>query len=220
MRKVVLFGDTMLTKEVFNYLKGFPEEYEIIGTTLDGEYINKTNVSGLVQYDFEKLGDILDMNEVEILPTIGYVNMNIPREKLFNRIREMGYKIGSYIDPRSIMYASQLGEGNIILGECYLGPEVKIGEGNIIKHGTYIDHDTNVGNFNFFAVSSVAGDVKIGNNNLLGFRSLIKDSIRIGNHNLIGIGSCLKTDLDNWCIVSEKESKRIQANERVISTYL
>lgn len=221
MERVLIFGDTMFSKEMMNYILGHKGDYEIVGFTLDKNYIKQKKFCGFNVYPFEELNDYFDMSDVGIILAIGYHEMNDHREKVFNECKKRNYRIASYIDKSVINYAKEIGEGNIILDFVQLRHDCVIGNGNIIKGTSDIAHDAIVGDFNYFAgLCHIGGAVKIGNKNFLGISCIIKNEVEVGYKNVIGAAVYLPKDLDKFIVVSPSQNRYVQVNEKRVGMFL
>lgn len=211
----------MFSKEMMNYILGDEEHYELVGFTVDRDYLKEEVFCDYKVYAFEELDTYFDMQEVGIIPSIGYSRMNEHRSEFFEKCKKHAYRIASYIDKTVVNYAKSIGEGNIILDFVQLRHDCIIGNGNIIKGTSDIAHDTIVGNFNYFAgVDHIGGAVKIGDKNFLGISCIIKNEIEIGNKNLIGAGVYLSETLEEYMVVSPAKSRIVKSSERMISMFL
>lgn len=220
-KKVLIFGTTMFSKEMMNYILGDEESYEIVGFTVDKEYLKEEMFCNYRVYAFEELNTYFNMQEVGIIPSIGYSEMNDHRSEFFEKCKKNNYKIVSYIDKTVVNYAKSIGEGNIILDFVQLRHDCIIGDGNIIKGTSDIAHDAVVGNFNYFAgVDHIGGAIKIGDKNFFGISCIVKNEIEIGNKNLIGAGVYLSESLGEYTVVSPAKARIVQSSERMISMFL
>lgn len=77
----------------------------------------------------------------------------------------------------------QLGEGNIICGNCSFSIDNKIGSFNLFNGYTATGHDVEIGDYNVFMPGArISGEVSIGNQNLIGADSFIVQCLKIGNN--------------------------------------
>ncbi|MBR3624011.1 MAG: hypothetical protein IKN43_11780 [Selenomonadaceae bacterium] len=150
-------------------------------------------------YKYSELEQKFSRSGIVILVAVGYSDMNQNRKKIFYRIMENGWKIGSYINPDAIVRADTacFGEGNIVFEGVIIGAGCKLGDGNVFYSGSTLAHHSQVGNFNFLAVrSSVAGRVEIGDECFFGNNCCTKDYISISDKTLIGAGCYLDSDVN------------------------
>lgn len=219
-KKVLIFGTTMFSKEMMNYVLD-DGGWDILGFTLDKKYKSEDFFCQYKVYAFEDLESHFDMNVVEIMPSIGYSEMNDHRERFFSTCKEKGYRIASYIDKTVINHAKSIGEGNIILDLVQLRHDCVIGNGNIIKGTSDFAHDSIVGDFNYFAgLDHIGGAAKIGNKNFFGISCIVKNQVEVGNKNLIGAGTYLAESLNQYMVVSPAQARIIKSSEHAMSLFL
>ncbi len=221
MRKVLLFGTSVFSKELFNYIRYETKDILVLGFVMDRDYIDKDLFCGLNIYPFEELDECLETNDFEIIPSLGYSKMNTNRMSLFERCHQKNYKIGSYVSPTTVLHSSQLGEGNIIFGNVTIEFDSSVGNGNIILANAYISHDMIIGDYNYISGDAMfGGAVQVGNNNFFGMNCTIKDNLRIGNKNLVGAMAYVSSDLENNTMVSAPRSQKRALSDNMLDTLL
>lgn len=209
-KEIIIFGTSSFSILIAEYLKKFTNN-KIIAFTVNKEYINDTKIMDLPVLEFEDIEEKYNPSKYSFINTIGYTQMNTVREKIFNDIKKKGYKIEGFLHPSANIYADEIGEGNIILENAFLGPHTIIGNGNIVWNGVNISHDAKIGNFNCFAPSTtIAGNVTIKNNCFLGTNCTIKNGLIISDKTLIGAGCFLNKDTNEEDVyVSGNLSKKL-----------
>lgn len=188
---------------------------KIKGFTVDREYLRgKCFNSSIPIVAFDEIEEIFPNNEYKILPVIGYNNMNQIREKVFNKIKEKGYEIDSFIHSTAYVASNcEIGEGNIILENTTIQPFVNIGSGNVIWSNCNISHHTTIGDFNFFApVSSLAGNVEITHHCFLGNNCTIRNGVSVKPYTLVGAGAYVSANTQEYSVIVPAHS--IALNDR------
>ncbi len=188
-----IFGLTDLAENLWYLLSS--EGISLDGFIVDKEYKTIDTKFGLPVYEYETIEEFFPREEIGIYLCIGYSGMNEHRKVKYYDIQSKGYALNSYIHKSALVEATEVGEGNIIFEQAYIGMFSKLGNGNIFYTKAMVAHHSNVGNFNFFGISSsVAGHVGIGNQNFFGNNSFTKEKISIGDKNLIGAGAYVYKD--------------------------
>lgn len=125
--------------------------------------------------------------------SIGYMGNSAVREKLFNKLKDIGYNLPIIIDPSAIIAADVLiGEGTYIGKGAIINANVKIGKMAIINSGAIVEHDCIIGDYTHIAVNaSCCGGVIIGNNSFIGAGTTLLQSIKISNRVIVGAGSTI-----------------------------
>lgn len=132
--------------------------------------------------------------------TVGYMGMGNIRQKLYTRIKEIGFQIPNIIDNTAIVAQNVLlGEGNFIGKRVIVNAGAQIGNMCILNSASVIEHDCRVADFSHIAVGSVlCGGVRVGKSTLIGANSVIIQEVLIGNEVVIGAGSTIiKNVADN-----------------------
>lgn len=211
MKDIVIFGNTQFS-ELLSYYIEKDKRYCLKGYTVHEKYINKKQFSGKV-IPFEKLGQYYPKEEIQILVSIGYTNMNETRKKVCKMLKSVGYQLAEYRSPAAMIETEEIGEGNIILEGTIIQPFVKIGDYNIIWTGCNISHHSVMESYCFLAPSvSIAGNVIIKENSFLGNNAIIKNRVIIGHHALIGAGSYVSQSVEDYVVVVPEKSKILEKN--------
>ncbi len=191
MKSVLLFGTNEIAEMINFYADNSlgKEAMEVIGFVLDDEYFSQDSFVGKRVYRYSEAKNKL-LGKVEIIVCIGYKGMNEGRKKVFYRLQEEGWNIGSFISKESRIYAKELGVGNIFLDVSSVGVNSVVGDGNIFCFGR-LSHHSILGNFNFLSNNVMGGHVCIGDCCFLGLRSCIRDGVQIHDKTLVGAGCYL-----------------------------
>lgn len=198
MKKVIIFGLNKLSEIVAYHLEK-DERYELVAFTVDEQFIDKEVFMEKPIIPFSTLVTGYPAAEYKIILTIGYSNMNNVRMQKFDELRKLHYKVENYIHPSVQTFQEHIGEGNIILENCTIGPFVELGDGNIIYPSTTIAHHTRIGDFNFFSIGcAVAGGVCIQNNSFLGINCTIRDNVKVADYTLVGAGAYIDRNTDAY----------------------
>lgn len=190
MDKLVIFG-TEKTAELAHFYFINDSEYEVVGFTVDTEYMNCNEFCGLPVYDFENLENYLSVDEVCIFVALTYTKMNELRENKINEAKKKGFRLASYISSKATIFNNvKVGEHAFILENNTIQPFVEIGDNNILWSGNHIGHHSKIGNNNFITSHVViSGNVTIKDNCFIGVNATLRDGIEIANHTLISAGS-------------------------------
>ncbi len=207
-KKLVVWGISELSEMISWYLKS-DDSYEIIGYTLDDDYVKQESFLSKPMIQYSELKNITD-TPYEVLVTTGYGQMNNVRKQIIERLKSSGVKIADYIHPSSLVYSSKIGIGNIILENCSVGAFTEIGDGNIIYPSTTLAHHSKVGNYNFFSVEcAIAGHVNIGNNCFFGVNCTVKNDITISDYTLVGAAAYINRDTDKYGVYTPARSQKL-----------
>lgn len=94
----------------------------------------------------------------------------------------------------------EIGEGNIIQGQCCFSVDNKIGSFNLFNGFISCGHDVTVGDFNVIMPGArISGDVRLGTENLIGADSFILQGLKIEKEVTISPLSALLSKPKNGC---------------------
>jgi sugar O-acyltransferase (sialic acid O-acetyltransferase NeuD family) len=115
------------------------------------------------------------------------------RRKVFTELREQGIPFANVIDPSSTVHMNvQMGQGNIILGQCRIGPCTIVGDNNFVSAFANIEHHNRLGSHcTFGPVVSTSGLVEIGSSVKFGTGIFIEPFVKVGDESVIASGAIL-----------------------------
>lgn len=174
-------------------------QYEIAG------YIERENVGATGALGIPVLGTDNDLKAFfdsgirAAFVTIGYMGKGYVREKIYDRLKRIGYQIPAIIDPTAILADGvQIGEGTFIGKRAVVNSNSRIGRMCIVNTGAIVEHDNEIGEFSHIAVGSMlCGGVKIGKRVLIGAGAVVIQEINIGDGVIVGAGTTVRHDLES-----------------------
>ncbi len=186
-KPIIVFGNSDFSELLSYYLLA---EYEIAAYCVNEEYIENSTFLDKPLVSFEKLSQQFPNNKYDMIIAIGYNHMNTVREKIFKQVKELGYKLISYIHPSNLISPScHIGENCIILENNIIQPYVRIGDNVIIWSGSTICHESTIDDHVFIASNvCINGKVTIKDHCFVGASATIRDNINISSFSLIGCG--------------------------------
>ena len=172
----------------------------IIGL-LDTDYKNQQEeILGVrVLGGIDMLNDYLS-TDVSIIVAIGD---NEKRRMWFLRLKEMGYKLASIINPSAIVSNScNIGEGVFINSGAIINAMSVIGDNSIINTGVIVEHEVKIGkNCHLAPGVNVGGRTTIGQNSFIGIGTSIANHISIEREVVIGGGSVIVKNVEQGSTV-------------------
>ena len=208
--KLIIFGVGEFAQEIFLYLKKF-SKFQVIGFSIHKEFIKENSLFELPIIPFEELENNYSPNEVSMLICVGFSKMNKKREKVFEQVKQKGYKLENFIHPSNQLWDEfEIGENCIILENNVIRPNVKIGNNVIIENNNVISHHTIISD-NCYVTSHaiIAGHVTIKNNCYLGINCTIRNRVTLEKECLIGAGAVI--------LKNTKEKEVYSANTVMLS---
>lgn len=123
--------------------------------------------------------------------SIGYMgNCNI-RDKLYYRIKEIGYILPVVIDKSAVIAKNvEIGEGTYVGKNAVINADSCIGKMCIVNSGSLVEHENSIEDYSHIAVkATLCGNVHIGNHVFIGAGATVIQGINIGEGCIVGAGS-------------------------------
>ncbi len=187
MQKIIIIGNSIAAEILYGYLKE-DHRYTVLAFSVDKKYITDTKLFDLDIIDLNKLKDIYSVDEYKVVLGMGYNNINKDREKIFKKIKTLGYTVETYIHKDAkIFNDNNIGEGSIVLANSIVEPYATIGKNSVIWANCTIAHHSIIEDNCWIASGTViAGEARIKSNCFLGVNSTIVNKIILEVFNIIG----------------------------------
>jgi sugar O-acyltransferase (sialic acid O-acetyltransferase NeuD family) len=196
MRPLVIFGAGEYAKVACSYFRE-AETHDVVGFSIDREYIDTGHYHGLPLVPFEDLSRLYPPSTHDLFVAIGYAQVNAVRRAKYHAAKAMGYQMASYISPRATVHSdAELGEHCFILDNAVVEPFATIGQNVTIWTGAVVAHYSQIGSHSFLSIGSiVAAGTSIGEQCYLGAGSIVHDHLRIGDRTVVGAGCAILADM-------------------------
>lgn len=189
---IVIFGADVMADFVYASLTDDATfEHQIVGFTVDKEYLHSTKKFGLPVVPFETVESDFLPEEHMMIVAVGYTDLNSIRAHKCLMAKQKGYKLFSHVCAGTILPSSvRLGENCFIADGVSLQPFVSIGDNSFVFGGAAIGHHAKIGcNCWITSGTVVGGNAAVGDNAFLGLNSTIVDGVTIGRENFVGAGA-------------------------------
>lgn len=143
--------------------------------------------------------------------TVGSVGNTSIREKLYKRIKEIGFTIPNVIDSSSIVSEyTNLGEGIYIGKNAVLNANVTVGNCVILNSSCIAEHECIIEDFVHLSPGSIlCGNVHIKKHTHIGAGSMIKQGVCVGTNTMIGMGSVVLKDIGDDTVAYGNPCKEV-----------
>jgi sugar O-acyltransferase (sialic acid O-acetyltransferase NeuD family) len=196
---VVIFGNGDIAR-LAHYYFTHDSDYEVLGFTVDRDFINGDSFCGLPLVPFESVESCFPPDEVEMFVAISYAQVNRLRAEKYQQAKDKGYRLASYVSSKAtclIDKEADIGDNCFILEDNTLQPFVKIGNNVTLWSGNHIGHDAHVMDHVFIASHVVvSGHVVIEPYCFLGVNATLRNGIRIAESCVIGAGALIMKDTE------------------------
>jgi sugar O-acyltransferase (sialic acid O-acetyltransferase NeuD family) len=176
------------------------EQYSDIAIIALPEMLGKNVFSIPIKGTDSEIGRFYEMGYRQAFIALGSVGNPSKRIRLYNKLKEIGFKFPSIIDATAIKKKKNVNikEGVFIGKGTIINVGVHVGCFSIINTGAIIDHDCNIGQFVHIAPGvRLSGGVHIQDNSHIGTGTSIIQSISIGENTTIGAGSVVVSNIDS-----------------------
>ncbi len=177
--KIVLIGGGGHCHSVIDVIEQ-TNKYQIIGIVDTKENIGKK----VLDYKIIACDDDLEIifqSCKNALITVGQIESNKIRVKIYNKLKQIGFNLPVIISP--LAYVSKhsfIDEGTVVMHYALVNANTKIGKNCIINTKALIEHDCIVeNNCHISTASIINGGVIVKNDSFVGSNSTSKQSIEI-----------------------------------------
>lgn len=135
--------------------------------------------------------------QVKIINGIGHLAGDGLREKVYRRIKSMGYAFASAIHKTAcISPCARAEEGVQVMAGAIIQSGAYVGENTIINTRASVDHDCGIGAHVHVAPgATICGGVTVGDGAFIGAGSTIIQGIKIGKNAIVGAGTVVVRDV-------------------------
>lgn len=190
MKEILLAGNA-ITAHILNCYLVRDDRYRVVGLTVDDDFIQREGIHGLNSIALSHLKESHDPKDYAVIMAMGYNDINRSREFMFHRLKEMGYRIESYIHPDAKVYTEHpLGEGCVILPSAVIEPHVRLGANSMVWANVTLAHHSSVAENCWVASGAViSGQAHVGRNSFIGVNATIVNKVVVGEYCIIGAGA-------------------------------
>jgi len=214
MKKLIIFGIGEQAEMAYYYFTN-DSDYQVVGFTVDKEYISEETLFNLPIIEFETIVQEYGTDNYELFVAIGYSKINKLRTEKYLACKEKGYQIASYISSKASVFTENIGENSFILEDNTIQPYVEIGNNVTLWSGNHIGHHSVIKD-NCFITSHVviSGGCEVGENTFIGVNATLRDHINIGASNVIGAGALILGDTEDNKVymVTATEVSKVPSN--------
>lgn len=127
---------------------------------------------------------------------VGVLKPDQKREKIFQKIRDIGFNFPAIISPDAIVNIGvQINDGTVVFDGAIINSGSVLGACAIINTNSVVEHDCVIGDYVHIAPGAVlCGGVSVGKNSMIGAGATVIQSIKIGANCMIGAGSTVTHD--------------------------
>ncbi|OEU70997.1 MAG: hypothetical protein BA863_18870 [Desulfovibrio sp. S3730MH75] len=195
MKDIIIIGNSLGAEILYGYLSA-DSRYNVVGFAVDAQYIAEQSLFDLNIFSLETLVDKFPPNSVSVVLGVGYSGVNANRAELYNRVKEMGYSVETYIHPTAtVMPSASIGEGVVVLASSVIEPFAQIGNNSFVWCNCTVAHHAKIGDHVWIASNTViSGQTEVANGTFIGVGAVISNKVHIAEKNIIGGSAFLTRD--------------------------
>lgn len=194
---IILVGGGGHCKVIIDILKENNDYDEILISDLK-ENLGKEILGIKIEYTDDQLEDLYKKGYKNAFVSMGKVEINEQRKKIFNKIKNIGFNTPVIISKSAnVSQYSEIGEGTFIGKNVVINPGTQIGKNCIINTGSIIEHDCIIeDNVHIGPGAILSGGTYVGKNSFIGTGAIIIQNINISQDTLIGAGAVVVKDIN------------------------
>ncbi len=192
MKRIILAGNA-ITADILNCYLARDDRYQVIGLTVDEAFLEAGGVEGLDSIPLSSLREVHSSQDCAVIMAMGYNDINRSRESMFHRIKEMGYRIESYVHPEAKVFSEYpLGEGCVVLPSAVIEPHVRLGANTMVWANVTLAHQASIAENCWIASGAViSGQAQVERNVFIGVNATIVNKVVVGEYCIIGAGALI-----------------------------
>ncbi|HRD69439.1 MAG TPA: acetyltransferase [Legionella sp.] len=211
MKKIILAGNAITAEILTEYLKQ-DNRYNVVALTVDDEY---ADLNGIPEFDtipLSMLSNQFDPHHHSVIMAMGYNDINRTRETMFQRLKEIGYPIETYVHPDARVYTQYpIGEGSIVLPSTVIEPHVRIGSNTMIWANVTIGHHSIVEDHCWIASDAViAGQATVKRNSFVGVNATVVNQVSVGEYCIIGAGALITKNVKSSSVYLARSGEELR----------
>jgi sugar O-acyltransferase (sialic acid O-acetyltransferase NeuD family) len=197
MADLVIFGAGDIARLAHHYFTR-DSDHRVAAFAVDRSFKSGDSFLGLPLVDFEDVTARYPPDRYRMFVAMSYAKMNHVRADKYDRAKDLGYSLVSYISSRCTWLTDQpAGDNCFILEDNTVQPFVRIGNDVTLWSGNHIGHDSVIDDHAFISSHAVvSGHVHVGSYCFIGVNATLRNAITLAPETLVGAGSIVMKDTD------------------------
>lgn len=225
MQNLVIVGISDTADRIIRFVERY-NLFHVLGCTVNKEYMPKTGmaiVGGQERkvYPLEELDQYIDKENDLLFVAVLWNRLNADRRKLYQKVKDMGYKLANIISPMACVRGEIKGDNCWISDGVFLQEKTMVGNDVFIMDNAMIGHRSMIEDHVFVTIrATICGSVTIGEQSYIGANSAVFDEVKIGTKCLIGGATIVKRNVPDFSVVKVPNDTMVikQYSEEVIES--
>lgn len=225
MQNLVIVGISDTADRIIRFVERY-NLFHVLGCTVNKEYMPKTGmaiVGGQERkvYPLEELDQYIDKENDLLFVAVLWNRLNADRRKLYQKVKDMGYKLANIISPMACVRGEIKGDNCWISDGVFLQEKTMVGNDVFIMDNAMIGHRSMIEDHVFVTIrATICGSVTIGEQSYIGANSAVFDEVKIGKKCLIGGATIVKRNVPDFSVAKVPNDTMVikQYSEEVIES--
>lgn len=225
MQNLVIVGISDTADRIIRFVERY-NLFHVLGCTVNKEYMPKTGmaiVGGQERkvYPLEELDQYIYKENDLLFVAVLWNRLNADRRKLYQKVKDMGYKLANIISPMACVRGEIKGDNCWISDGVFLQEKTMVGNDVFIMDNAMIGHRSMIEDHVFVTIrATICGSVTIGEQSYIGANSAVFDEVKIGKKCLIGGATIVKRNVPDFSVVKVPNDTMVikQYSEEVIES--
>lgn len=215
-KSLIIFGTGEFAQIAQDYFNK-DSDFKVIAFTIEKEFIDKNVLNGLPVIPFEEIESHYKVDSHHIFVAITYKELNQLRKRIYQKSKEKGFRIASYISSRAYVGPNvTFGENCFVFENSVVQYNTEIGNNVIMWSGGYIGDHTIIQNNCFLAACAVvACHCHVAENCFLGLNCTVVDHKKLAKNTIVGAGAVLIKNTQEGLAYAGNPAKPIKSSFKV-----
>lgn len=196
--KIVMVGLGEIASVMHDYFTR-DSSFEVVAFAAEAEHLASKGLSafhGKPTVTLEAMRERYTPDKCGAFVAMGYSRLNRDRERVYGKVKAMGYELASYVSSRAIVAPGVvIGDNCAVCNDTVLERGVVLGNDVVLWGGDYFCHRDRVGDHVFCSARvAVGGLTSIGDRCFLGVNSTVGSELAIAEDTFIGGGVVITRD--------------------------
>jgi len=216
MANIIIFGLRDIASLAHFYLK-HDSPHEVIAFCVDQDFLPEPPIfEGKPVVPFEEVVELYPPGDFRFFAPMSERNMNQLRAETYQRIKDLGYEMISYVSSHATVFpGAEIGENCFILEDNTIQPFTPIGNNVVMWSGNHIGHHGQVGDHVFFTSHVVlSGHCRVDPYCFFGVNSTIRNAVHIAEGSLIAMSASVVKDTEPWGVYKGVPAKKARVSSK------
>jgi sugar O-acyltransferase (sialic acid O-acetyltransferase NeuD family) len=220
MQRVILVGNAVTAEILYSYLRD-DRRYEVLGLTVDDEFLGESRVPELPAVKLSRVRDAFSPDLCRVVMAVGYRDVNRVRASLFARLKDIGYHMETYVHPDARVYTRHpLGEGCVVLPGAVLEPHVRVGDNTMVWSNVTLAHHCSVEEHCWIAAGTViSGNARVRRNCFIGVSATVVNGVTVGEFNIVGAQAMISRDTQPHAVHLARSAEPVRFSSEDYAKY-